>query len=816
MRVSIVSMIIPLIVVLSLLSGLLYAPSPTPYSPWNEGPSGTSLLLSNLSATPTGDLDERLCNSTVVIVLRENMTRHDVNWTQGLLECGSRIVLGDSKGHSLDLLNSLGLLASYTNATILDEVAKYRYRWILETRVSLNSREYVLAVPNVTYTSISPDPDFLAARTSPYAYVDLDGNGYYSVNEPMGSYYVVMGYRVGNGTLILVPSTLYFTNKYMNISDNLEFLQAIANGSKIYIYTGSLGLSSMDRVKGALYKWASSRGSYSWMIALLASAAVTIPWSYGYIDRGRVRRTAFLITFTLALIPYFIEGVRDNNILYLVPVIVPAIIYPFWPVASIGLAASLSLVATGMNPFYIAFYLALLLVASSIYRVEVGQGILGSTTIAVLALQAANLLPVIVYPRIVLGITVASLVYLAIAIVSFITVLRPVIVEEIRAPKEAYLGSPVSIEFKLKAPHDLKYYLAASPVFKKGILAGDKSIHYKFTPSHLGVNRIVLDIYISDLTGFAWKSLGSYTIEVNVLPLTSKMLEKAGTLLAGLGESDLLSQVSMAILIRIEETGEGLIVARGEELERVAEEAGRMGGGGGLSGFLARMVEEYIEATRRAVSRVGTYFGAREYTYGDSIKDIHWKKTLSKLRLVSKEYRGGFEGGGGGPLGGGNLLLITDLECTDNSELDSVLMRTLNILVNISSRNPETPFNLLILTKRYGIILRGASIAVLNLLYKTLREQPIGSLYKYKSVNRYLSAKEIEFLTSEEAPGVAKTISEVFLRDVRGVLEALASNDLLPPLRFSLFHCRASASWASFLIHALINSGYRYTGRLEG
>ncbi len=822
MKLTSLPIILPFIVIVSLASAILYAPTSTPYSPWNNHGNGLSLLYTGLHARAVGDLGslerENCYNTTVILVLNTNMTREEAGQIARLADCGATIIIGDSKGYSTGILGSLGIEVSYINYQVMDELSNDGERWVLRINAS-GPQQYQLVVPNATYVAITTPPNLVWARTTPYAYIDIDGNGYYSVGDRLGTYTVIAGWKVNNGTLILVPSTLFFINQYVVKGDNLEFLRDFAANRTAVLYMPTLNLTRLDVLKGLAIAWSSrSHYQFNWLLALFVATFFTVLWANQYIDESKLySKRGSLITLTiilLAITPYLGEFINSNNLLFLTGVMIVLIALIAGRKLALSMAIAAALTATGFLKAYILLYILAFFPVSTLVKEGVGEYILGYSTSAILGYQIVSTIPAILYPRLLLGITSASIVYFAIALAVYIVVLRETRARLLHAPLEIYLGTTLEAIFELNNRHTVKYMVTSGTQKWEGTAGPKRPILLRLKPRHLGVNRYILFFYVTDPFGFSWKTYEPYTLEFNVLPLVSKLLQRVESAISGYTPGELLSMITVEVLITIEERGGITKPIGGEELAKIAREYGEASGEG-PSEIVRRIIQEYLTIIGEAKNRLGEYFGAREYTPGDTMRDIHWKKSLGKLRLVSKEYRGGGGEGGAASIGGAGLVLIARLDCTLTRELDTLLLKLLRRVLEVSERDPSAPFNIILITGKTALVLKGPSIAVLNLLYRSLRENPLHLKYNYASSNRYLTREELDKLSNGEAMGPFKVVERALTRDLEILAEALARHELTPPAAFDVLHCRAYAAWASFITYSLLKSGYKYQGEVE-
>ncbi|PUA33847.1 MAG: hypothetical protein B7O98_00030 [Zestosphaera tikiterensis] len=792
--------------VLTILSGLIYIPSSTPYSPWNSGVYGISSVFEEFKADLLNDLSNLKCGSTLFLILQRGLTEDEVKSLTNFVRCGSVVVVSDSQGYSKTFLSGLGIDVVFHGKQVLDEVTAFNYRWVIKTKV----KDFNVVVSNVTYVEIRTAADFMA-ETSKYAYVDTDGNGFYDVYDPMGSYAVLIGWRVGNGSVVLIPSPTFFMNEYVTTLDNIKFLSGLGVGGAYAIYVNTINLSWFDRVKLYLYLWTASKPTLlSHLSVLIVSTALTYMWVSKNVDLKRFKTRYKLAYLTVALIPYIITSYVSLNPAYLIPC--PALIAAAFINLNVFTALSLAMsyVAVGLNLAYVLTYLTTLTLLVKSLRVGRGYGFLGFTSASTLTLQAINALTAIINPYLIVGLASAAVFFTLLSVVTYITSLRNVSIEVLNVPNEVYVGSSVRVGLLVKASKPLKCFVEGPAKVEK-VVNPDDVVWFDVVVEHVGLNRFLATVSVTDLSGLAFKEVGVFNFEFNALPLTSRLLARAKALLAGVGLGDIHAAISIAALMRMDELSGKLVPVSDEELVALVKAFKEVGVDGGVVSFLKKLIEEYVEISGEVKWRTGEYAGVREFEPGDTFRDLHWKKTLSMLRFVSKEYVTASESqGGGGGAGGGEAFLIVNLTATSSRELDALLANLLHHVVERTSSDPEASLDVVLVLGGYVAVLSGNAVGVLELLYRTLRGSPLEVLYEYESLNRYLRPEEVEFISKAMDLKPFNALLTYLASSSRELVQALLNVGIKPPRRYILIHGKATSTWASYLIYVLSGVGFTH------
>jgi hypothetical protein len=157
-------------------------------------------------------------------------TKDEIAEIRSFLEAGGTVLLADDFGTGNTLLKGLNVSAQFSGKPLAD---LYYYskapRFPLigafslspitanVTTVVLNHPSYI----DITNSSLVTK----LASSSPFSFVDLNGNGRPSPNETINSYPVMVDTQIGSGWLILVSDPSMFANEMIDLYDNMRLFR---------------------------------------------------------------------------------------------------------------------------------------------------------------------------------------------------------------------------------------------------------------------------------------------------------------------------------------------------------------------------------------------------------------------------------------------------------------------------------------------------------------------------------------------------------------------------------------------------------------
>ncbi|HDJ51207.1 MAG TPA: DUF58 domain-containing protein [Thermoprotei archaeon] len=318
------------------------------------------------------------------------------------------------------------------------------------------------------------------------------------------------------------------------------------------------------------------------------------------------------------------------------------------------------------------------------------------------------------------------------------------------------------------------------------LVDGEKEFRLPYTPRNIGSMPVFLSVHSIDSLLLSSFRLANIEGRVNVIPSTD---------------------------IRVSEIkkyfGEALLAAGPPRRFGFLGYGGVRGFGRGFSSALslrkAFLGLSFIGAKGKAR---GTYYGVREFMPGDTLRDIHWKKTISRRELYVKTFEAGGEGG----RGGAPLIIITDLLAANVEELDEITRRTLMLLYRTAIGKSQGRELLLIVISpiRELIYAVGTPEQVLNFFLQIYEKGMVKLFYDYKGFLREIDTSEIyEFMGASGNFIYFGVLNDISMRLAKKVLEALVKKEAAEAEEFVIIHGAPSAVTVRYVEELLELSGLK-------
>jgi hypothetical protein len=169
-----------------------------------QAASGTSLVLIPYVKPSTAELEK----------LNQYVTQ------------GGVLIILDDFGHGNDVLSYLQLRPRFYGQLLLDPVFNYRNKQ-LPRILDVANGEQKLVLNHATAISQVSEAEAIA-WSSPFSFLDLNGDGEFSPGEPTGKFPVAARLKAGKGDIILIADPSILVNSMISMEDNYGFVQDCA------------------------------------------------------------------------------------------------------------------------------------------------------------------------------------------------------------------------------------------------------------------------------------------------------------------------------------------------------------------------------------------------------------------------------------------------------------------------------------------------------------------------------------------------------------------------------------------------------------
>ena len=453
---------------------------------------------------------------------------------------------------------------------------------------------------------------------------------------------------------------------------------------------------------------------------------------------------------------------------------------------------------------------------------EYQQRFIGPTISRVLKYVVGATLLVMIDARVLTPIAIMTIASLMYALIYYVR-LSKVRVEVLVIPRNAVLGRNAPLVLAITAPHST--YVWIEDGGSKVLYRVEESMIAKFNlpTNHVGQYSIVVTVGAIDSWGFSSRIVKSLTIKYSVVPLTSRVIEVLRRKVFSRAEIlKLISEVEVVLIEISEELGVPSVAASGsggEVAEVLREYIRKVRVYLTARRFIERLAE-VLEELRGGESgafslrrgRVGEYLGVRYYAPGDSLRDIHWKKSLSKQSLVVKEFSvSGIEESLITEAPALEPVIIVDLFAPNHLELDRIVFTLLTMYFSMIRRSPLIKTSLLLIAGDLIVLMKGRVVDILYRLYRALEKSLPQILFEYEEVTAGVSDDLIKELVKPSLK--PRLISVLVIANkvyAEKLVRSLAEAEVLPPKPFTIIHSTSLSLRYGIVKNELGNSGYTY------
>ncbi len=225
------------VLVALLVLGIWFYPSNSDFRADNPLWNGTRATASDFHIQPLetmAGLPSLPGGASLIVVPYLNFETADLEQLRSFVSRGGRLLLADDYGYGNQVLAYLGLTAGFTGDVLLDPLVNHKTQLLPKiTRLqpdALTDNVEALVFNHATCLS-GLSPGEVLASSSPFSFLDQNGNGTREDSEPAGPLAVISRHRLGQGQVILIADPSIFINSMEDLEGNAALLQNIAAGA---------------------------------------------------------------------------------------------------------------------------------------------------------------------------------------------------------------------------------------------------------------------------------------------------------------------------------------------------------------------------------------------------------------------------------------------------------------------------------------------------------------------------------------------------------------------------------------------------------
>ncbi len=328
------SVIFSVVVATLLFAALVeYAPDATAYSPNNYGWNGLQSVASQYDlhyVDSLAGLDATHHDVLVVMQPAAPFTSTDAQNVGSFLQRGGTVVVADSYGVSNSLLQGLGVgIAIQGQYAALDSIYNWKDKTLPTALVYPSAQKQfgflsgveAIAMNEPSPLVIQPNSGAQAVAVSSPLSVDVNRSSLSAANLLLGSpnaiaqgpFTVAAVQRVGNGTILVVGDSQFFTNPNLDIADNEVLISNLFSNATIYVDSSHWPANTISSLKASLGGIDAQLSQYPVrylvVLAFVGLAVGLVPTSQGEATQRRKAGGSELTAFN----PAILERVRKDR-----------------------------------------------------------------------------------------------------------------------------------------------------------------------------------------------------------------------------------------------------------------------------------------------------------------------------------------------------------------------------------------------------------------------------------------------------------------------------------------------------------------------
>jgi hypothetical protein len=249
-RNYLISVIAVLVVLLAL--GIWFYPSNGDFRAENSLWNGVKAVTTDYHIQPLDSLAMLPASPfglSLIVIPYLDFETAELEQLRSFVSQGGRLILADDYGYGNRVLEYLGLEARFSGEMLLDPLVNYKNERLpritrLQPDVLTTNTDNLVFNHATCLEDVSSNE--VLASSSPFSFLDLNGDGTHEDNEPSGPLAVISRHRLGEGQVILIADPSIFINSMDNIEGNAALIHNIAaSADTIYIDQSHLEQSEL-------------------------------------------------------------------------------------------------------------------------------------------------------------------------------------------------------------------------------------------------------------------------------------------------------------------------------------------------------------------------------------------------------------------------------------------------------------------------------------------------------------------------------------------------------------------------------------------
>ncbi|MBC7090495.1 MAG: DUF4350 domain-containing protein [Nitrososphaeria archaeon] len=244
--------------IIAVLALSIIMPSSDDYMPDNPYWNGQNVFAKTVNVTFTEPKNLLLePENTILFIIspEKNITEDYTLTLKNFVESGGTLVLMDETGKINPILEELDVGVKVEPYPIMDPLYYYR-SWNLPKVTNINPTTPITKNITIIATDVPAAIKIegmqnikILAYTSYFSYMDLDGDGQPSKDDPVGPFPVIVEKSYGDGKIIVASDSSLFINSIIVLGDNKILLKNIVGEKNAIVDSSLWNPSAHSRLK---------------------------------------------------------------------------------------------------------------------------------------------------------------------------------------------------------------------------------------------------------------------------------------------------------------------------------------------------------------------------------------------------------------------------------------------------------------------------------------------------------------------------------------------------------------------------------------